>query len=87
MREECEITEGRGVSGGAQGGGGGKEIFISPLRPIGIKVFTSLQTTVSGMGPVRGFGRLQAFPSWDFLFAAGILEIACGEGRRNALHR
>ena len=87
VREECGITEGRGVSGGAQGGGGGKGIFISPLCPIGIEVFTSLQTIVASMGPVRGSGRLQASPSWEFLFAAGILDIACGEGRRNALCR
>lgn len=79
--------EGRGVSGGAQGGGGGKEVFISPLCPIGIEVFTSLQTIVASMGPVRVFGRLQAPQSWEFLFTAGIFNIAHGEGRRNALCR
>lgn len=87
VSEECGITEGRGVSGGAQGGGGGKGIFISPLCPIGIKVFTSLQKTVASMGPVRGFGRLQASLSWEFLLAAGALDIAHGEGRRNVFCR
>lgn len=87
VREDCGITEGRGLSGGAQGGGGGKEVFISPLCPFGIVVFTSLQTTVVSMGRVRGFGRLQASPSWEFLFAAQILDIAHGQGRREALGR
>jgi len=87
VREECGIMEGRGVSGGAQGGGGGKEIFISPLCPIGIEVFTSLQTIVASMGPVRRFGRLQTHLSWEFLFAAGVLAIAHGEGRRNIVCR
>lgn len=87
MREEGEITEGRGVTGGVQGGGGGKAIFISPLCPIGIEIFTSLQTIVANMGQVRDFGRLQAPPRWEFLFAAEILHIAYGKERRKALGR
>lgn len=87
VREECGITEGRGVSGGVQGGGGGKEIFISPLCPIGIEVFTSLRTIAASMGPVRGFGRLQAPLSWEFLLSVEILDSDHSEGRRKALCR
>lgn len=87
MREECGITEGRGVIGGVQGGGGGKAIFISPLCPIGIEVFTSLQTIVASIGQVRDFRRLQAPPRWEFLFAAEILCISYRERRRKALGR
>lgn len=53
MREECGITERRRVIGGVLGGGGGKAIFISPLCPIGIEIFTSLQTKVASMGQVK----------------------------------
>lgn len=77
--------EGRGVTGGARRGGGGKEIFISPLCPVGIEVFTSLQTIVASMEPVRGLGSLLSSPRWEFLPVAGILHIAHSEGRRNAL--
>lgn len=87
VRGECGITEGRGVIEGVQGGGGGKAIFISLLCPIGIEVFISLQTIVASMGQVRVFGRLQDPSRWEFLFAAEILHIACGEGRRKALGR
>lgn len=87
MGEECGITEGRGVIGGVQGGGGGKAIFISPLCPIGIEVFTSLQTIVASTGQVRDFGRLQAPPRWEFLFAAEILCIFYRERRRKTLGR
>lgn len=66
MREECGIMQGRGVIGGVQGGGGGKAIFISPLCPIGIEDFTSLQTIVASMGQVRDFGRLQAPQDGNF---------------------
>lgn len=63
------------------------EIFISLLCPIGIEVFTSLQTIVASMGPVKGCGRLQAPPSWEFLFAAEILNMAHSRGRGKALCR
>lgn len=76
--------KGRGVSGEARGGGGGKEIFISPLCPIEMEAFTSLQTIVASMG---FYGSLHAPQSWEFLFAAASLDVARGEGRRKAFCR
>lgn len=87
----CEGTvwdhRGERGHGGARGGGGAKGFFISPLRPIGIEAFTSLQATMASMGLVRGFSRLQALPSRELLLATRILDIDHGEDRSKALCR